>query len=281
MLIADSHFLLNLGDSHNCWLKIAIFLGTWFIVWLPVAIPLAWGLQWNPFQSLAVTETQKLPLIISLYLLAPFIVGKAAQIEGESWANYGLVFNSALLVELLWGIVLAVSTIGVIFASEGLLGWIQWHWENYRPFWRVAFPILGLALTIGGIEELIFRGLFLNVLEQNYSLWVAGAISSGIFALLHLIWERKNTLPQLPGLWLMGMVLVAARIVTGGSLGLAWGLHTGWVWAIATLDSAKLISYTGKGSRWITGIGGQPLAGVAGIVGMVITAIMLWVFFPK
>jgi hypothetical protein len=65
-------------------------------------------------------------------------------------------------------------------------------------------------------------------------------------------------MPQLPGLWLMGMVLVLARYVDGGSLGLAWGLHAGWVWAIASLDSAQLITYTGTGSEWVTGKNRKP-----------------------
>ncbi|HAJ62065.1 MAG TPA: CPBP family intramembrane metalloprotease domain-containing protein, partial [Cyanobacteria bacterium UBA8543] len=95
---------------------------------------------------------------------------------------------------------------------------------------------------------------------------VAAAISSVIFALLHLIWDRQDTLPQLPGLWLMGMVLVLARWVDDGSLGLAWGLHAGWICGLTCLDSAELISYTGKGPVWMIGFREQPLAGVAGLL---------------
>jgi hypothetical protein len=63
----------------------------------------------------------------------------------------------------------------------------------------------------------------------------------------------------------MGMVLILARFTNGGSIGLAWGLHAGWVWAIACLDTAQLIEYTAKVPEWVTGKNRKPLAGVAGI----------------
>ena len=89
-----------------------------------------------------------------------------------------------------------------------------------------------LGLWISTTEELIFRGFLQNELNQDYPVWVAGAIASLIFAVTHLLWERQETLPQLPGLWLMGMVLTLARWADGGSLWLACGLHAGWIWGL-------------------------------------------------
>ncbi len=128
------------------------------------------------------------------------------------------------------------------------------------------------------IEELVFRGVFLNLLLQDYNIAIAATVSSLIFALLHLVWERENTLPQLPGLWLMGMILVGARLVDGGSLGLAIGLHAGWVFSLAYLDTAELYVYTGKGVSWLAGKQGQPLASVAGIMVLLLTAGILVLF---
>jgi membrane protease YdiL (CAAX protease family) len=134
-----------------------------------------------------------------------------------------------------------------------------------------------VALFVGGIEELVFRGFIFTQLEQNYSIWLAAIISSLIFAVLHLVWEQTETLPQLPGLWLMGMVLVLARLADGHNLGIAWGLHAGWVWAIATIDTAGLITYTDKVSAWVTGINKKPLAGLTGIMCVSATGgVLLW-----
>jgi uncharacterized protein len=164
-----------------------------------------------------------------------------------------------------------VGGLAVLFGVEGVLGWVRWQ----RPgvgFFSTLLSTLGLGLGVSLIEELIFRGFLLTQLQQDYLPWVAGTIASLIFALLHLVWEGKENIPQLPGLWLMGMVLVGARWVNGGELGLAWGLHAGWIWAIATIDTAQVIVPTGKGAEWLVGIGGKPLAGVLGILFLLGTA---------
>lgn len=103
-----------------------------------------------------------------------------------------------------------------------------------------------------------FSGFLLTQLGRDYPIWLAAIISSLIFALLHLVWEKKETVPQLPGLWLMGMVLVLARLVNDGNLGIAWGLHSGWVWAIGCIDTAGLINYTGNVPEWVTGKNKNP-----------------------
>lgn len=257
--------------------KVMAFFLAWAVVWLPVAIPLAKVIKWHPAKPL--TVKQKLPMLASLYLIAPLIVWVAAEVEGSSFANYGLDWQPAIFVSLLLGLGLGVCGLTVVFVTESLLGWIQWHPENGQRLWSVLLPILGLGLWVGITEELIFRGFLLNELQQDYSIWVAAAISSAIFALLHLVWDQKDTPPQLPGLWLMGMVLVGARLADDGSLGLAWGLHAGWIWGLSCLDSAELISYPNKGLAWMTGLGDQPLAGGAGILCLLGTGALLWCVF--
>jgi uncharacterized protein len=127
------------------------------------------------------------------------------------------------------------------------------------------------------VEEVIFRGyIFITLLADN-SFWLAAIASSMIFAGLHLIWERKQTLPQLPGLWLMGMVLVAARILTNDTLYLAIGLHGGWIWGLTCIDSANLLTYKYP-NHWFTGLNQQPLAGMAGILCLILTGLGIWIF---
>jgi hypothetical protein len=263
-------------------LKAIAFFLVWAGLWLPLAIPVAIVLKWRPLSPMKVE--QKLPLLASLYLIAPLIVWGASWAEGSSFSDYGLEWKLSTLVSLSLGLGLGVLSLAVIFGLEGMLGWIEWQKEEEQPRdWlsiskSILLPTLLIGLLVSGIEELIFRGFLLNELQQDYSVLVAAAISSVIFALLHLVWEQQETLPQLPGLWLMGMVLVLARIVDGGSLGLAWGLHAGWIWGIASLDTARLINYTSFVPAWMTGIREKPLAGGAGIVCLLGTAAVLWSF---
>jgi membrane protease YdiL (CAAX protease family) len=266
-------------------LKVSIFFLVWAIAWLPIAIPLAIALKWRPPQPIG--SAQKLPLLASLYLLAPAILWGAAWLEGVPFADYGLPWDLSIGLSVGGGLLLGVAGLALLFAIERGLGWLTWQ----RPLpsreasagkaskpavLEVLLPTLLLGLWVSLTEELIFRGFLINQLQQDYSAWMAAAIASLIFALLHLVWEGSENIPQLPGLWLMGMVLVLARWVDGGNLGLAWGLHAGWIWAIASLETMGAIAYTGKGAVWLTGGGGKPLAGAMGILFLLVTGAVLW-----
>ncbi|MDR9893633.1 CPBP family intramembrane metalloprotease [Aetokthonos hydrillicola Thurmond2011] len=273
---SSANYLLLLSQNVPVVVVVMAFFVTWIISWLPVAAILATALKWQlnkPFQP-----EQKLPLVISLYFLAPLIIWGVLWFTNQHLINYGFVWNISILVSVVLGFALGVLGLSVVFVSQISLGWCSFQSSNTKQLRSVSLPILLVALFVGGIEELVFRGFLLTELNHDYSVWVAAVASSIVFAVLHLIWEQKETIPQLPGLWLMGMVLVFARFVDGGILGLAWGLHAGWVWAIACLDTAQLITYTGKVPEWVTGKNNKPLAGLAGIACLLLTAAILWLF---
>jgi len=253
----------------------AFFIG-WIGCWLPVAIVSALALNLQLGKPLQ--PEQKLPLLVSLYLLAPLILCAVNWLTNTSFSDYGLRVNISLLGSLVLGLVLGVLSLAVVFGGQFWLSWCSWQESQTKQLQSILLPIFLVALFVGGIEELVFRGFLFTQLGQDYPVWVAAVISSLIFALLHLVWERRETTPQLPGLWLMGMVLVLARFVDHGNLGLAWGLHAGWVWAIACLDTAELITYTGKVPEWLTGKNKKPLAGAAGIVCLLLTGLILYFF---
>ncbi len=256
-------------------LKVISFFGVWAVIWLPLALLVARLIDWQPTQPL--TTKQKLILLASLYILAPIIVWWKMSADSLSFKDaFGLTWQLSTLTSVGWGLIISLVGLATVFGLESLLGLVTWHWQQTKFLWSLIIPILLLSLAISSIEELIFRGYLIEILKVDYSYWVTATISSVIFALLHLIWERKTTIPQLPGLWLMGMVLTGAVLVDRGSLGLAIGLHTGWIWSLSCLDSAQLITYNEKDKSWITGFYQQPLAGIAGIFCLLATAISLW-----
>jgi len=71
----------------------------------------------------------------------------------------------------------------------------------------------------------------------------------------------------------MGIVLAIAVWAIEGEVGLASGLHAGWVWALATLDSAQLTQQTETAPLWITGKQGQVLTGLAGLLLLTLTGL--------
>ncbi|MEG5065147.1 type II CAAX endopeptidase family protein [Microcoleus sp. B3-A4] len=266
--------------------KIIFFFLTWIVVWLPAAIVLAIALKWHPPQPLG---NKKLPLLASLYVIVPFILWATSWIENTSFANWGWDWQPAVLMSLMRGLGLGIISLVILFGLQLTAGWIDLKTsenstetgEKKINFWTLIFNpasllTLLLALWISATEELIFRGCLQTILQQDYSVLIAAAIASFMFAIAHLIWAAKETLPQLPGLWLMGMVLTLARIADNGSLGLAIGIHAAWIWGITTVDTEGAINPTGRAPEWITGIAAKPLAGAAGILLLLATATLLF-----
>lgn len=261
-----------------------LFFGSWAAGWLPLAVPLAITLKWRPGQPMILQ--QKLPLLLSLYGLAPVVLWEWIRIEGTNFTTYGWVWDASLWRSFGFGLTVGVLGIVGLFGSQRGLGWLRWHsqsqegdavpeqWGRLRVW---GLPLLLLSVWVSVTEESVFRGFILTKLQVDYPRWEAAAIASLVFAVLHLIWEGRTTLPQVPGLWLMGMVLSQARWVDHNHLGLACGLHAGWVWGIASLDSTGAMTYTQQVPEWVTGWRGKPLAGVLGLLFLGSTGVLLWV----
>lgn len=256
--------------------RIVVFFGIWVGLWLPIAVPLSNFLHWQPFRS--ASPAQKLPLVLSLYALAPLVLWGVAQAKAIAEPQAVAVFEYGLsgqMLDLTIGLGLGVIGVGALVGLECWLGWAIWHRSASLA---VLVPMLALALAVSAVEEPVFRGFLLDQLQAIFPTWLAIGSSSLLFALLHLIWDGRATLPQLPGLWLMGMVLGLARWADGGALGLAIGLHAGWIWAMATLDAVPLIQRQSTSPTWITGVNGQPLAGAIGLLLLLLTGGSVWLF---
>ncbi|UZQ55682.1 CPBP family intramembrane metalloprotease [Trichothermofontia sichuanensis B231] len=260
---------------HNIWQtgtggqRIGLFGVVWILLWFPIALSTAYFVRWRPFRPLQIS--QKLALLASLYWLGPGLIWLIANSQGGSLADYGLVWGGALLRAIAIGLAIALGGIGLLYLS-------QWQWLIWPPSPPTLTRTLGekllnwlllpalMGLWIGGTEELIFRGFILTEWSQDFGRVTAAIVTSLLFALSHLLWTPRATLPQLPGLWLMGMVLAVACWLTDGSIGLAWGLHAGWVWGLTSLDTAQIIHYRETAPAWLIGYDRQPLAGAIGLL---------------
>jgi uncharacterized protein len=262
---------LNLVAHSTHLQRLGIFFVTWILLWLPVAIPIALKLQWKPFTPL--TAAQKLPLLAPLYLVAPIVLWGFLRADRHQWSDYGLAWLPD--ISLVWGWGLAVLSLILVFGWEIWRGWITWNSQNSQALLLNAGPVLLLALWIGVSEEVIFRGFIQIELAGAWGFWVGGILASAVFALLHLLWERQQTWPQIPGLWLMGLVLTLAVAIDQQHLWLAIGLHTGWVWGLTCLDAAAMITYQETAPGWFVGKYQQPLAGAAGLLALMGTGIVL------
>ena len=266
--------MIELWFNSPLW-RVVLFFAVWLLIWLPAAIPMAIALNWRPFRPSL--PNQKLPLLAVLYLLGPVVLGWVNHQSGQSLAENGLLLERSLFTSGALGLGIGIVGIGLLYGVRSLLSrsslTTKTFWATARQQWMAVLGLLVLALWVGVTEELIFRGFVQTQFQSVWDGWIAAAIASIIFAALHLVWDGAGTVPQLPGLWLMGMVLTLARVVDAGSIGLAWGLHAGWVWGVAIVDTVtaeqpELDSPSDRSSNlpdWVLGIGGQPLAGLLGL----------------
>lgn len=193
-----------------------------------------------------------------------------------------------------WGTAFVAGVIGIVllYGWQLLLGWGTWQVPT-QDVGRFLLEGSLVGVGVGLAEELLFRGWLLYELEQDFTAAIALWINAFIFAIAHFIRPLSAILatwPQFVGLVLLGAALVWARRLPLATkrgqppittLGAAAGLHGGLVFAYYQVDVNDLVVATGQVPEWVTGIGGNPLAGLLGLAFLsVICGVTYWVSHP-
>ena len=99
--------------------------------------------------------------------------------------------------------------------------------ERQTPFMTKLFAdksIPDVILTLLAVfilaplnEEILFRGVMLNVFRSryNWTMWLGALITSLLFAAVHMQYQNLLTLAEM---FLVGLITSAARIRSGGLL---------------------------------------------------------------
>lgn len=246
--------------------RLGVFLVMLAGLWLPFVGVVHWWLA----------DPNTISIIVMAILFIEFFGllywwGKQVHQWQRPFYRYGLHLTRANGVDGLRGLAIASICLMGLFGLEGALGWLTW---NPVTLMTLRFAVEGLAIALGvGIgEELIFRGWLLTELQQDYRPALCLWINSLTFAILHFIRPLEvilQTFPQFFGLWLLGMILVWATWQRG-RLGLPIGTHAGLVWGYYIINVGNLVDYTGRVPTWVTGLDGNPLAGVMGLLTLAI-----------
>lgn len=263
------------------------FLLVLALLWLP-GLALIY-LVMGSTQNLQDPGTKNLLSILTMGLLAiEFIAllpwwGKQVYQHPNLYARYGLVFTRQNGLLLLKGIAIGAGFAFALFVTQGLLGWLTWQ-SPRLPLLQLALEGSATALGVSLAEELFFRGWMLDELERDYAPKIALIADAGLYAALHFLKPIPvilASIPEFPGLCLLGTVVIIAKRQNSNLLGMSIGLHAGMVWAYYIVNVGNMVKYSGRVSDWITGINGNPLSGLLGLIFLGILATLMSNLAPK
>ncbi|MEC4985566.1 MAG: CPBP family intramembrane glutamic endopeptidase [Oscillatoria sp. PMC 1068.18] len=228
-----------------------------------MAVPLSFLFQADP--NFVAILTMGLLFLEFLFLVR--LWGKKVYQEANIWQKYGLFFNSKGYILLVKGLAIGLGFTWGLFTVESFLGWVSFQSTKVNLL-RIITEGFISALGVGFAEELFFRGWLLDELQRDYTRKIAVWANALIFATLHFLkplGEILRTLPQFPGLIILGLTLVWAKESARWRLSIAIGLHAGLVWGYYILNVGEIVTYTNRVSPWVTGVDGNPVAGLMGL----------------
>ncbi len=271
-MLNSKYILQQIKNKSVIW-RLGAFLICLLFLWLPFAIPIY--LIFNSDPNLTTILTMGLLFIV--FLLLQKFWGRYIYQQPNILQEYGLVRERKILLELFTGLAIGYFSGKLLYVVQAIFGWVIIQPPSSNTLKLVIEGLIS-ALGIGLAEELVFRGWVLTELQRDYSKNTALLVSSVIFAVAHFIKpipEIIRTFVTFPALFILGLTLVWAKGRTQNRLGLSIGLHSGLVWSYYILNVGEQIEYTGKAPDWVTGIDGNPIAGILGVIFLGILAILM------
>ncbi len=263
------------------------FLLVLLLLWLP-GLGLIYGIMGST-QNLEDPGTKNLLSILTMGLLAiEFIVilpwwGRKVYQHPNLFYRYGLVITRKNGLLLLAGLIIGLGFTFALFITQGIFGWLTWQ-SPRLPLLQLILEGSATSLGVGLAEGLFFRGWMLDELERDYQPQVALIVDAGLYALLHFLKPIPvilQSLPEFPGLCLLATLVIIAKRQNGNLLGMSIGLHAGMIWAYYIVNVGNLVRYSGRVPNWVTGINGNPISGILGLIFLTILILSISKFLPK
>ncbi len=248
--------------------------------------PFEWSISASSDKSKKLKYALKFVLqfaLIGSILLFPYLVGSSIS------AYFGPLFRTDHAVHFLYGEVIALILLGVIYGVELVGKWIYFQPRYPASKALVKSSLSGLSsLTVVSVEEPFFRGIVLQYLlyaappAMGASLKLAPVpaivLGAVLFSVAHFLRPVRTYWPSV-GLAVLGIWMGVAFYKTG-SLWLSMGLHSGGILSIGI--HRCFLNYRERESRkWEMLVGTQtyPIAGAIAIAIMLIGSVVTWFLF--
>jgi membrane protease YdiL (CAAX protease family) len=208
-------------DASSQWLRILQFPVTRLVILFAIIFYLyisghIFRAQYahNPIMNVVVVLWM---ILITMSIYAAFVrYVERRPVSELATPGMGREFGTGLLMGFgLFVVCILILMVPGIYKIEGL------------NKWDVLLGTLWMGLSSGFFEEMLFRGVLFRIAEESMGTWVALAVSSLAFGLIHL----QNPGATFQGVLFIaiegGMLLAAAYILTR-RLWMSMGFHMAW-----------------------------------------------------
>ncbi|TAK33205.1 MAG: CPBP family intramembrane metalloprotease [Chloroflexota bacterium] len=193
-------------------------------------------------------------------------------LEGRSLVSLGLRLGGSWLVDVLFGLLLGLLLMGLVFILEWWAGWMTWR---PTPAGLSLTNLIGAVILFAMVawgEELATRGYVLQTIAGAWGALPAAIVTSLLFSILHLGNRGANVMSVL-GIFMAGVFFAVAFLATR-SLWLPMAVHFSWNFfegpvfgfPVSGLQLPSLLSVTPTGPELVTGGVFGPEAGLSGLL---------------
>ncbi|MGD2157941.1 MAG: type II CAAX endopeptidase family protein [Anaerolineales bacterium] len=270
--------------------RLALHYSLIFILLIIASIPLVFVI--SPQELISSERGQVLNGLVSIFAFTGSVYIARRWLDQRSLISLGLEWDGKAWRELIFGVVINGLMIGLVFAIEWALGWLQfeafaWQTQPVSSVVRGTALMLVTFIMIGWGEELLSRGYWLQNLKDGLNMKWAVPLSSAAFALLH--WTNPNySWRASGGLFLAGLILAYGYVRTD-RLWLPIGMHIGWNFFEGTVfgftvsgtQSFHLIEHNVVGPEIWTGGAFGPEAGLVQLPALVLGVLLIWLYTKK
>lgn len=213
-----------------------------------------------------------------------------SRVEHRRMGVYGLPLRRAFGAEFWHGAALGLGTLSAAMLMLSAAG--AFHVNGLRETgplllidaiaWAVAFVLVGLS------EEFLFRGYVFFTLVCGTRFWLAAAITSFIFGILHAS-NPGETPAGLTGVVIAGF-FASLLLWRTGNLWLGVGFHAAWDWSqtyvFGTADSGTttthcLLASSISGPGWLSGGTAGPEGSIAALIALALASVYVCYRVPR
>lgn len=203
----------------------------------------------SPVQAISFANNGQIaPPLLFLAALGTAVViillwkGWRRWVEGEADGEFTL---PGAATELGSGLFVGFALFTVMTGIVWMLGGITFH--GVRAFGDTQFWTWAAIGVISGVyEEVLFRGILLRQFERLGGTWVALALTSAIFGLVHLgnpdaTWTGAIAISVEAGILLGAAYLLTRRLWLAVGIHAAWNFTQAWVFSVPVSGTGQPI----------------------------------------